>query len=110
MTMVNMSHFMNKDFPPVFLQVFPADDNILHPTERSYLLIVHHKCNPFLQLLMFAGMYQPEETNQRIDIATGKKQNTRQIDQQNNLYPCLLYTSYPRGNHWRRKRYGTHIR
>ena len=70
MTMVDMSHFMNKDFPPVFLQVFPADDNILHPTERSYLLIVHHKCNPFLQLLMFAGMYQPEETNQRIDIAT----------------------------------------
>ena len=62
MTMVNMSHFMNKDFPPVFLQVFPADDNILHPTERSYLLIMHHKCNPFLQLLMFAGMYQPKET------------------------------------------------
>ena len=87
MTMVDMSHFMNKDFPPVFLQVFPADDNILHPTERSYLLIVHHKCNSFLQLLMFAGMYQPEETNQRIDIATDKKQNTRQIDQQNNLYP-----------------------
>ena len=89
MTMVDMSHFMNKDFPPVFLQVFPADDNILHPTERSYLLIVHHKCNPFLQLLMFAGMYQPEETNQRIDIATDKKQNTRQIDQQNNLSPAL---------------------
>ena len=28
---------MNKDFPPVFLQVFSADNNILHPTERSYL-------------------------------------------------------------------------
>ena len=77
MTMVDMSHFMNKDFPPVFLQVFPADDNILHPTERSYLLIVHHKCNPFLQLLMFAG-----------NVPTGRdKSKNRYCDRQETEYP-----------------------
>jgi hypothetical protein len=75
MTMVNMSHFMNKDFPPVFLQVFPADDNILHPTERSYLLIMHHKCNPFLAHYTFGNTYQYYPVVSEEDFRKGTLRN-----------------------------------
>ena len=73
MAVMNMSHFMYENFPPILFQVFLTNHNILHPTERSYLMMVYHKRNPFLQLLLFTGMYQPEKTNQRINTPTGKK-------------------------------------
>ena len=65
MTMVNMSHFMNKDFPPVFLQVFSADNNILHPTERSDFFLVGYQRNTIFLTDKGATLYQPQHTGQR---------------------------------------------
>ena len=48
---------LNQNFPPVLLQILPADNDILHPTERSYLLFVDNKCCSILQLFPFTGMY-----------------------------------------------------
>ena len=94
MAVMDMGKLVDKDFPSVLLQVFPWNDNISHPTERSDVTVVYNQSNalfPARQVIadtfFLTRFQQHQQPHQRTSIAESKENDSCQINQQRHLYP-----------------------
>ena len=87
MAILNVSTFVSENSIPILQYVFFRKYDHVHPTERSYLLIMYKQNNALCHLLPTTSTEQATHPSQRPQMPSQEENNPQAISQQHKCSP-----------------------